>query len=483
MKLISKFKGGKKINNTEIFDKYRNITQKIENDYLESLISQLAEKVSGEGSKFTLENTIQARFNKLILKGQIGQESYEGYNLWGGFNDYNANNLFVTKSDGTILVNLNNQQGSSATTVIAIPNGLLKILTAGTYTFTVIGLVENLIADVVKRNPNTTSGQIVKEIKYGEKTSSQFTLEEEAEVFVRLNTSGNVTLNGIVYLQIEKGSTAHDWEPYTGGIPAPNLDYKFHIKSVTGKQTVTERGKNLAHNVSYYNVINKYGTVIRASYSIMEGKKYAISFDTENTGIAVYRQASDITGISIATYNLNLDGTRKTLIGTATATGNYSNIAVILRLSDNSKLGTGLCSNFMIEEIPETSNTATDYEPYIAPITTEIDLENIEVFENGTITEEDENWYVNNEWERIDSYNEESITGKYYSTTGQLNTGASVVYKLTETSKTKINDTDLIKQLNNLKKLMSINGTTVIECESEEGNLSFILEVEALSKN
>lgn len=40
-------------------------------------------------------------------------------------------------------------------------------------------------------------------------------------------------------IQIEVGSTATSYEPYVGGIPAPNPDYPQAIQKVTGEQTVT----------------------------------------------------------------------------------------------------------------------------------------------------------------------------------------------------------------------------------------------------
>lgn len=39
--------------------------------------------------------------------------------------------------------------------------------------------------------------------------------------------------------------TSKDYQPYTGGIPAPNPDYPQNIQTVTGEQTVTVTGKNL----------------------------------------------------------------------------------------------------------------------------------------------------------------------------------------------------------------------------------------------
>jgi hypothetical protein len=46
-------------------------------------------------------------------------------------------------------------------------------------------------------------------------------------------------------IQLEAGSTATSFEPYVGGIPAPNPDYPQNVNVVTGRQVVGVRGKNL----------------------------------------------------------------------------------------------------------------------------------------------------------------------------------------------------------------------------------------------
>lgn len=59
-----------------------------------------------------------------------------------------------------------------------------------------------------------------------------------------IRISPRATVNAIVYFQIEKGSEAHNFEPYIGGIPSPNPDYPQKIKSVVNP-TVKVCGKNL----------------------------------------------------------------------------------------------------------------------------------------------------------------------------------------------------------------------------------------------
>lgn len=46
-------------------------------------------------------------------------------------------------------------------------------------------------------------------------------------------------------IQIEAGSEASSFEPYVGGVPAPNPEYPQDVHTVTGEQTVRIGGKNL----------------------------------------------------------------------------------------------------------------------------------------------------------------------------------------------------------------------------------------------
>ena len=75
-------------------------------------------------------------------------------------------------------------------------------------------------------------------------TSSQvITFDSDVELFVKLvslSSSYPVTMN----CQIEKGGTATDYEPYTGGKPSPSPDYPQKI-SVIENIEVPVYGSNL----------------------------------------------------------------------------------------------------------------------------------------------------------------------------------------------------------------------------------------------
>lgn len=130
-------------------------------------------------------------------------------------------------------------------------------------------------------------------------------------------------------------------------------------------------GKNLAHDVNYFDPKNQYGNLIDATYSLKAGKRYIFSFNTPNTGKNAYRQSPANLGLDAASeYSWTCDGLRHSFYGTATADVTKENINIIARADATSDIGTGLLSNFMIEEVANDVVVPSSYEPYsnICPI-------------------------------------------------------------------------------------------------------------------
>lgn len=76
---------------------------------------------------------------------------------------------------------------------------------------------------------------------------SSFTLSESTTISnVRIRIASGATVNRLEFKpMINTGSAAQPYEPYVGGIPAPNPSYPQPIETVTGRQTVGIVGKNL----------------------------------------------------------------------------------------------------------------------------------------------------------------------------------------------------------------------------------------------
>lgn len=68
-------------------------------------------------------------------------------------------------------------------------------------------------------------------------TNTTVTLASEtAKIIISVDNASGTRFEN---LQVEYGSTATSYEPYTGGIPAPNPDYPQAVQTATGEQTVT----------------------------------------------------------------------------------------------------------------------------------------------------------------------------------------------------------------------------------------------------
>lgn len=67
----------------------------------------------------------------------------------------------------------------------------------------------------------------------------------------QINIESGITLNNvIVKFQLEKGSTATEYEPYTEGQATPSPDYPQEIKTITDSLKLTSCNKNLCNGVS-----------------------------------------------------------------------------------------------------------------------------------------------------------------------------------------------------------------------------------------
>ena len=93
------------------------------------------------------------------------------------------------------------------------------------------------------------------------------------------NVPAGVTIDLEVRFMLETGSTAHDWEPYTGGIPSPNPDYPQEITSV----------EELNFSVGGRNLFDEQTTVTdgylysKNYISVKPNTKYFIPVTTGNT--------------------------------------------------------------------------------------------------------------------------------------------------------------------------------------------------------
>lgn len=188
------------------------------------------------------ELDVQVPVDNVEVKGDTYQQTYSGKNLLPiPDGTVTSQGVTWTRDNGVIrgVGTLTNVTFSSFVIITNFP----QELPAGTYTYSIESSYTYDIEINLRTSDNT---RYIYKINAGE-TSTTFTTDYVAATY-SLAISGAVNgavINTIIpNLQLELGSTATDYEPYVGGIPAPNPDYPQDINVATGEQTVTITDEN-----------------------------------------------------------------------------------------------------------------------------------------------------------------------------------------------------------------------------------------------
>lgn len=130
----------------------------------------------------------------------------------------------------------------------------------------------------------------------------------------------------------------------------------------------------------------------------------------------------------------------------------------------------------------EQGSTATTYEPHQGK-ELPLDLGTIELCKIGDYQDyfykSGSKWYLHKEVNKITSYNGETITTSYISTTGKLSTGAKVYYVVNSTN-IEITDTTLISQLEAIYNAPLYEQTNITQ---ENNDLPMVLDITACKDN
>lgn len=389
----------------------------------ETLLNQIPTATS-TGNPINVQDSSNLPIVDFAMLGNATQQTYTGKNLWGGFTAYTDTSYqvtYTTNADGTITANgtSNNNNSVSVSVANALSNGLYKELPAGTYTISggksASKRLQVFDEDATNYGSDEGSGKTI-------------TLTSAKKIIVRVNlTSGTNCSNEVFNIQLENGNSKSSYEPYTGGTPAPNPDYPQDIHVVTGDNTVVVNGKNLFDKDN-----------------VVDGKRFGSDGQYYNDGdycaseyIAVkpntkYCFNSLENSECICTYDKDKQFISRILSGHATSKTTEAN-ACYVRVAI-------MKINKDIWQIEENS-TATTYEPYTEQ-TQLLSLGDIELAKIGTYTDrifkDNGKWYLRKEIGKIASYNGETITTAYISTTGGLDIGATVYYVLTTPVVTEI---------------------------------------------
>lgn len=207
-------------------EELRNLAISTDNE-LERIKSGMLGTGSASDIFIHVEDSCMAKLKELEIEGVINQKTTTGKNL------FDENNL---------------------TRNLVLENG--DITTNASWNMSNYIEVSGNTNYVVKRNDTTNTQQsfiliefdadkkiIKRNVQGVRNTNIPYTItttDTTRYLIFNYNNTYNNTM-----LQLEKGDTSTDYEPYTGGQPSPSPDYPQEIKTITGDFKITSCGRNL----------------------------------------------------------------------------------------------------------------------------------------------------------------------------------------------------------------------------------------------
>lgn len=379
------------------------------------LANNTGAEVSASGNPATLPRTLKNNpMNEMKVYGWSKQETTKGKNLF----DFSrlvsdgVNVMDYEKQTITVPAKTNNT-GYNQTLRDLCPG-----ITPGTYVFS-----------AKKSNPESGNGS------YFLEAGLDFTFNTPTELTDALldnhiawyNNPDSEIENVISEIQIEIGTEATDYEPYTGGQPSPSPDYPQQIVSAgnSGNIEVNVRGKNLVDVYGYSAngipspkaeriLFNTYGTTLSTTEKtdklivnqeiidgatadnytsgyfcvginpkLEDGKNYIITFK-----INVIQNPFHVSDI-IVMFN-GIDAYRAQVVGDKVTVKVKYNEFNERQYVEFRIRGMSLeFSNFMIVEVGETDDYEPYYEPQSLSISTLTRLSAIPVNTGGNYTDDD----------------------------------------------------------------------------------------------
>lgn len=369
-----------------------------------------------------LDDTAEAPFIDVKAYGDTSQTTYTGKNLADAFGGTwvksNARNELI---DGVYKMTANS--GVIARVVLQL-GGLAE---GETYTLSFYSRGDTVASDAGWTYARVREGQgggewvsdrsvIAASDDYVKRTIT-FTANSVSDPWVWFYVAAdNRNTNNIeIYIkdiQLEAGSTATSYEPYTGGVPAPNPDYPQAVNTVTGEQTVKVNGKNLSPSLDEYT-----WQAYHASNLSVTSTSVSCKTSTRSTSSGVYIARANLSTVcpalaqtgSVVSCSVNLSvashikcgfegGVTGTYVSIDVPAGN-TNISFITKTTGNlsfyveNKTGaTMTISNLQVE----SGSTATEFSPYAQLHT--VNLGSIELCKiddyQDYIYRDGDDWYV-----------------------------------------------------------------------------------------
>lgn len=368
------------------------------------------------GSDIIINNLpVNSRFRWFKLYGDTYQQTYSGKQLWQNLDYYTQ----IPSANYTI-TNTGFTFTRNSLTGGRYISKRITVENGKNYTFSA-NITANPTSDCYMALYRGNVYGTLLQSTYSGKIKYTSTANEDL-FFTFIINSGlqTATVNDI---QVEIGEDKTSWEPYVGGTPSPNPDYQQEIQNVTGRQVVEINEQQFEINLGNIE-LNKIG----------EYQDY-IDGDINDWYVNKY------------TNSVILDGSESTW-------GNWSSGTIhryYIRLSDNNIVeDKGICNYFIRGNHADRFAVGNDLKFFVG-----ID-NNLGVF----------------------NFRYDSITTLANFKAWLSTHNTKVVYVLAEPTRTKITNTELVGQLNNLAENKMSSGYKHIVVN---GDLPGILNAEYLS--
>jgi hypothetical protein len=342
---------------------------------------------SSENESITLNGTAEVQFKNFELKGNTSQETTTGKNISNWIQgSINSSGAFV------------DSQLSICTDYISVNNG--DSFTSQKNT-AFSGTNDNMTCRMFDSNKTYLAS--VSALGYNNLTQT-ITLNNADVAYVRFTQfrQDGLLVNNDYEIMVERGSTASNYEPFTGNQPSPNPDYPQDIQVVTGDNSIKVEGKNLFNlkdtyykrldtgsvttnnnNISVENTNTTTNQFVWWNIPVMIGEQITISYNsltesTSDNNNGINYMFSDEPYTSFVSFD-NFSKVNKTnKYVTTTATKEY--LVIGLR---NVPSCTNICSKLQVE----LGSAVSEYQEFQGRQIYSVNLPVKNLFDNSLMTE------------------------------------------------------------------------------------------------
>lgn len=250
-----------------------------------------------QGSFINLDNAldIRAPLSSVELLGNTTQDTLSGKNLLRLPSAGTSSGItYSINNDGTFNLHGTNSAGYEVLFTYYIDSTEFQ---STNYTLSANKALPDGAAVRLEIYSGTTwkrSFVTVNNSRQSQTATPDFTDANRVRVAVTVGSGKTVNINNLGVM-LEKSSSASDFEPFCGGMPAPNPTYPIAIQTMTGEQVVKMNGKNILD-------------VSRQSSATISGVSAEYDASTQ-----IYTlngtSTSNNTGFKFVNSDINLDGT------------------------------------------------------------------------------------------------------------------------------------------------------------------------------